>query len=222
MKFSIPKDTVEGKPTLSPGLYKLRFDGVRPSLSKPKAGKVQSINFNPILKIVPTDGQPEEIRDQQIYYNMNISFNPGIVDLVHALGHVYVKDPTTGEYDIPGNFDGNPNDCTKWVYSGPLLGEVATAEITEDANVGDDGKPTGKFRNNIKQLFCRVPGCTEKHSANGKPKGSMGESDVCPTCSAEMINGKCPKCDAVTAKSPSSGLKKVQKAAYFKSKGIKA
>jgi hypothetical protein len=171
MNFSIPKDSIEGKPTLNAGLYKLRFDGIKPTLSKAKPGKTQSINFNPILKVVPTDQQPDEIRDQQIYFNMNIGFAPGITDLVHALGHILTQDPATGEYNIPGAIDGPQNDCSKWVYSGPLLGEVATAEITEDANLDEAGKPTGKMRNNIKQLFCRVVGCTERHSANLAGKG---------------------------------------------------
>lgn len=162
--FKIPNSTIEGRDAVVTGMYKLRLDGFKPSMSK----KADSINLNPVLKTNEfKDPNGEEIR---IFFNMNTNFGPGLTDLCHGFGLQLIKNGDG--YTIPGKFDGPDNDPTKWVYSGPLLGEVADVEVVESAQIGADGKVVtdekgnAKTRNEIKQFICRVTGCTMKHSTD--------------------------------------------------------
>lgn len=153
--LTIPKDVIEGKPSLPAGIVDLRLDGFKPQFSKEKT----SYNLRPVLRLVGS--QDEDGKERQIWFNMNTNFKPCLVDICHALGQTLVKNPD-GTYSIPGKFDGPDEDPSKWVYTGPLLGEVGKAELVEIPSQDD---PT-KMRNDILQFFCRVPGCTEKHSNN--------------------------------------------------------
>ena len=101
---------------------------------------------------------------------MNSNFRPGIVDLAHAFGFQLTQNGT-GEYVIPGKFDvpsgADENDMSKWVYAGPLLGETCEAELSVEQRRAKDGSLVdGKFQNSIKLFYCRVAGCTEKHSVD--------------------------------------------------------
>lgn len=161
VNFSIPKDTIEGRGVIPAGIYSLRCDGFKPSFSKDRG----SINLNPRLKTV--DFKTAEGEEAALFFNMNNKFGPGITDLVHGFGQVLVKNGD-GSYTLPGKFDGDDADPTKWVYSGPLLGEVADVEVIVTtvmdggvAVVDGDGNP--KLRNEVKRFLCRVPNCKLRH-----------------------------------------------------------
>jgi len=158
-EFRIPKGTVEGPPIIAEGRAVLRLDGFKPSLSKNK----DSVNYNPQFKVVA----PEENKDQRVFFNMNSGFRPGIVDLCHAFGEELVlATDKSGDYVIPGNFEGPDDDMTRWVYSGPLLGETCQVDLSIEPKRDNAGKviEPQQDQNSIKRFYCTIPGCTEKHS----------------------------------------------------------
>ena len=91
-----------------------------------------------------------------------------LFDFVHAAGLQMdeIQDEFAGtekaKLTIPGIFDGadaNPDDPSKWSYQGPLLNRTMEVELAET-------EYQGKKRNEVRQFYCAVPGCTEKHSTN--------------------------------------------------------
>jgi hypothetical protein len=150
--LKVPKDSLEGKPQIRPGMYQFRLDGFKPDLSKEKPGKDRSINLNPQMKIINNiefDGAP-------IYHNLNIQAGWILKDFCHALG-VPMGGPDHDE--IPGEFQpGPPSPPKDWKYVGPLMGKTGRVEIVSvPSNKG------GTF-SAVKKFLCNVPGCQETHT----------------------------------------------------------
>jgi len=134
------------------GVHEFRVDGFKPAKSK----NSESINLNPVLKIV--NPQNPELIGKELFFNMNTNFFTGILDFCHSVGVPLVADGD--EFTIPGEFTGSDNpDPKKWgPYQGPLLGQNGTVELGE----ADNGK--GGTTVKVKRFFCKVPNCAEKHS----------------------------------------------------------
>ena len=158
MNFS--KETLSGPPPLPDGTYTLQFLGFKPA--KTKTG--DSINLFPQFGVV---GMPE-YANRKISTVMNMGGAFAINDMLHSMGMKMevVQDGNQGteaeNYTIPGVFEGAeqfPEDPSKWKYQGPLTNKTFTAEVcTKEYN--------GRKNNDIRQYFCSVPGCSEKHSTN--------------------------------------------------------
>jgi hypothetical protein len=130
------------------GLYELRLEGFEPEKSR----KGDSINLNPVLKIVnhPT------LNNKRVFDNLNSSAAWIIESFSHAFGQALTPNPQGGG-DMPGDFIGPDDDPGKWQYQGPLTGAVAKAFLkTTQYN--------GKDNTKVDQWFCAVPNCQTKHA----------------------------------------------------------
>ena len=144
-KITVAKDKMKGREPHPEGIYEFRVQGFKPGLSKKK----DSVNLNPLLRIVnhPTlNGKP-------IFFNCNT--NAGwLMDLfLNSIGLEMVKDVASGDYNMPGDFNGPEGDPAKWQYAGPIIGRTGKCELI----LTDDTK--GGKRNEVKQWFC-APGFT--------------------------------------------------------------
>lgn len=147
-KVTVPKDSLEGIQPLPPGIYVVRHDGFKPTLSKNK----DSVNLNPQLIIVnhPT------LNDRRVFDNLNSKAGWIHQDHVHAFG--LTMEMSGDEASIPGDFIGPDDDPSKWNYQGPLRGRTGQVEVAMTDN------QKGGQRSAIKRYVCAVPNCKEKHS----------------------------------------------------------
>lgn len=160
-KMSVPKDSLKPPERIPPGVYEVRLDGFKPKLTRAKQDKTQSINYQPQLKIincasVDADGKP--LNGRQIFDWLNQNAGWVVEAFSHAFGFKLVE--TDGDVGFVGQWNANPSDpdnVEKFVYNGPLLGAMGRVEVVE---VQTDNNR--KFTN-IKQYFCKIPGCQEKH-----------------------------------------------------------
>lgn len=149
-KIGASKEQLKGLPPLPPGIYHVRLDKFEPK--KPKKPGSDSVNLNPVLKIInhPT------LNDRIVFFSFNTAFSPNILEFCHGFGERLVADGE--DMNIPGEFVPlDEPDPTKWTYMGPLSGRTARVELTEKDN-GKGGKNIA-----VKKFFCAVQGCTEKH-----------------------------------------------------------
>ena len=155
--ISIPKEKLEGFPQLAPGRYQVMLESFAPK--KAKSGT--SINLNAALVVInhPT------ANGAKIFNNANTTFPPACYDMAHGLGQKFTGEDTDTDPTIPGEFickvhgpTCDSSDPENWIYQGPLTQQVGEVEI----GLGDDGK--GGQSAKLKRFFCRVPGCTAKHS----------------------------------------------------------
>jgi hypothetical protein len=162
--LSIPKKTLEPFAPIPAGFVQVIFQGFKPKLSKPKEGKTQSVNMNPILRVVndsrtTADGRP--LNGQPVFDNLNLNFVPGVIDFHHAFGVDLIENGE--QFDLPGKFSNgtsDPNPENWGTYSGPLDGKTATIELVETTY---NGKPQIK----IKRYLCVLGDtCQMKHSDN--------------------------------------------------------
>ena len=150
VRLGAPKDSMEGRKLLAPGRYTVQCDGFAQKMSK----KGDSINYNPKLRIInhPT------LAGEKVFTSLNQGAGFILTDFAHMLGH---KLELVGDdWVFPGGFVPNaadPNDISKMTYQGPLQGAVG------DVLVGVN-KYNDKDQNFIKQYFCKIPGCQEKHA----------------------------------------------------------
>jgi hypothetical protein len=156
-KMGVSKQSLEGKPPIPAGMYDFRLDGFKPKVAK----KGDSINLNPILKII---NNPNGQNDNTIFFNLNNQAGWIFKDFAHAMGFELVPN-TEGGGDLPGDFVPDPSDpenVEKYKYQGPMLGRNGRCEV----GVRKDDK--NKDQSYIKAFFCSVPGCLEKHSTDLK------------------------------------------------------
>jgi len=154
IRMGAPKDTMEGRKLLPAGRYAVRCDGFKPRMSKPKPGVEPSVNLFPILKVV----NHPSLNGETIGTPMNQKAGFILKAFCHMLGHDVELQGDS--YCIPGGFlpdPMNPNDVSKMVYQGPLVGAVGELEL--GVGMSNRNKP----QNFIKQYFCRVPACKEEH-----------------------------------------------------------
>jgi hypothetical protein len=154
------KDELSGAQPVPAGKYTLQLKGFRPKASKDG----QSVSLNAGLAIVGN----AEYDGRRVFAGLNSKAGFILFDFVHAAGLQMdeVQDEFAGtekaKLTIPGIFDGsdaNPDDPSKWSYQGPMLNRTMEAELAET-------EYEGKKRNEVRQFYCAVPGCTEKHSTN--------------------------------------------------------
>jgi len=165
MNFS--KEQISGKPPVPSGPYTLQFKGFKPKT----AGKEKdSVSLNAEFAIV---GHSEH-EGRRVFAGLNSKAAWQIVDFVHACGLTMeeVQDGNQGteaaQFTIPGVFEGadkHPTDPEQWKYLGPLTNKTFQVELGET-------EYQGKKRNEVRQYFCAVPGCQEKHSTNLLSKSS--------------------------------------------------
>lgn len=157
--ISVPKEKLEGLPQLPVGRYQFRLDGFSPK--KPKTQGATSINLNAQLTVInhPT------MNDRKVFNNCNTDFPPAMYDMAHAVGVKFLNEDTDPNPKFPGEFNCkvhgpacDSSDPANWDYVGPLLGQVGELEIV----MGDNGK--GQQVPKLGRFYCRVPGCTAKHS----------------------------------------------------------
>ena len=144
------KEEIKGLAPVPEGLYTIRCDGFKPAFSKDKG----SVNLNPILKIT----NHAEYNDRVIFDNLNTKAKWIWKDFCHCLG-VPLPEDAAGDFEFPGNFEGNDSEPEKWVYTGPVTGQLGQVYVVQ--SVYND-----KTSNKIKFYVCKVPNCAEKHSAN--------------------------------------------------------
>jgi hypothetical protein len=154
-KIQIPKKSLEPPSRLPAGMVTLRLDGFKPTKSKPKPGKDQSINLNPNMRTV--NNPDPELNNKPVFENLNVNAGWVILDFVHAFGLEMVANGDS--VDIPGEFTGPDDNPEAWQYQGPLLGQMANAELIET-------EYNGKKQTKVKRYLCRVPGCQISHSEN--------------------------------------------------------
>lgn len=169
MNFS--REQIQGKPPVPDGRYTLKLSGFKPAWSRQKPGQSEqeykekrSLNLNPQLEII---GHPD-YEGAKVFENLNMSAPWILNDFLHAFGVPMeeVQDGNQGteaaSYSFPGIFDGSeqhPEEPEKWTYLGPLTNKTADVELfINDFN--------GRKSNKIRQYFCSIPGCTDKHSTN--------------------------------------------------------
>jgi hypothetical protein len=154
------RESLSGKPPVPAGRYRLRLNGFKQELSKGK----DSINLNPQFEVIDN---PEH-NGRKIFESLNTKGAWVIQDMVHATGNqmVEVQDGNQGteaaNFTPPGiwlHSDENPDDPTKWEYAGPLMNATLEVEVYES-------EYNGRKSNKIRQYFCTIPGCVEKHSTN--------------------------------------------------------
>jgi len=171
-KMSIPSKSLQPPDPIPPGIYDVMLTGFKPTLSKQKEGKTQSINLNPQMKIInstETDAEGKSLNGKPIFENLNMQAGWVIKDLIHSFGQDFVPSPTPDDPDAKGvpGFDiwdtADMKSPQTWPpYNGPLLNEVGRLEIVQVPGATASAKP----RSAVKRYFCRVPGCTEQHSEN--------------------------------------------------------
>lgn len=150
VRMGAPKDSMEGRKLLPKGRYTVQCDGFAQKLSK----KGDSINYNPKLRVInhPT------LSGEKVFTSLNQGAGFILVDFCHMLGHQ--MEQVGDDFVFPGGFipdASDPNDVSKMRYQGPLQGAVG--ELLLDVN-----KYENKDQNFVKQYFCKVPGCTQKHA----------------------------------------------------------
>ena len=150
-RLGVSKESLEQKPPVPEGLYEVRFDGFAPKTSK----KGDSINYNPVLKIV---NNAHGFNDRRIFENLNSNAGWSQKDFCHGFGLAMLTEGDT--FYIPGDFQSDPtspSDVTKWKYTGPLSGRIAKMYLIVS-------EYEGKQSNKIQRILCAIPGCAEKHS----------------------------------------------------------
>lgn len=153
-KMSVPNESLKAKPPVPDGIYDVRLEGFEPK----KSSKGDSINLNPILKIV---NHPEH-DGRQIYDNLNSKAGFIHQDFVHAFGEVMEVNGDSSS--IPGDFQGKEDDPATWQYVGPLVGKVAKIQVVQTTY---NNKPNNK----VNMWICAVQDCAVKfpdikHSQN--------------------------------------------------------
>lgn len=153
IRMGAPADSMSQRKVYPSGRYSVRCDGFKPKLSKPKPGVEQSVNMFPQLTIT----NHHALNGEKIFSPLNQGAGFILQAFSHMFGHDMEKVEDT--VCIPGEFlpdPSAPDDISKMTYKGPLLGAVGDLELGEGTY---NGKPT----NYIKQYYCRLPGCKEKH-----------------------------------------------------------
>ena len=147
--MGVSTESLKGLPLLPPGIYHFRFDGFKPKLSKGK----DSTNFNADLKVI----NHPSLNDSQIFCSLNSKAGFIQLALVHSLGLQMEVEGDTAY--MPGKFledTSDPDNVEKWQYDGPMKGRTGRLEVYERSY-------QNKKQSTIKQFFCAIAGCTEKH-----------------------------------------------------------
>src|SRR5208337_3563718 len=150
-KLTASREEIKGLPLLKEGMLTVRLDGFKPKFSKDR----QSVNLNPQMKVI----NHAEYNDRVVFENLNTKAKWIWKDFCHAFGIPLLELPG-GDIEFPGDFGGAEDNPEGWQYRGPLLGQQAQLYIIQADNT------KGSDNNKVKFYVCRVPGCTEKHSAN--------------------------------------------------------
>jgi hypothetical protein len=154
VRLGAPKDSMEGRKLLPNGRYTVQLDGFAQKMSK----KGDSINYNPKLRII----NHPKLAGEKVYTSLNQGAGFILLDFCHMLGHQ--MEQVGDDFVFPGGFIPNPadpNDVSKMTYQGPLQGSVGDVLV-------DTNQYEGKPQNYIKQYFCKIPGCTQKHATELK------------------------------------------------------
>lgn len=156
IRMGAPKDSMEPRKVLPAGRYTVRLDGFKPAMSKNKDNP--SVNFFPQLKIT----NHATLNGEKVFTPLNQS----VGFILQAFCHMFGQDlELQGDaMCIPGGFNPDPtvpDDISKMTYAGPLQG--ATGDLELGVQKQTMGRNVGKDQNYIKQFYCRLPGCTEKH-----------------------------------------------------------
>lgn len=112
---------------------------------------------------------------------------------------------------MPKNMTGKQKKFFSGIASGDIKKEGVSPDKAKSWLSEQKETPADEAKESPRQQAKEKKEGTEMDSKGG---------EKC-SCGATMVDGKCPKCDAAPAKK-GSGLKKVDKSNYFKSKGIKA
>lgn len=184
-RFGVPTSQLQNLVEPPPGIYTVRLKGFKPKFTKDK----QSYNFNPHLVIVAPTGEKfrcsdpdcelkhgagHELNDCRAAF-VNLNSKPQAFFIARALSHmlgfntIIEQDPDAGEEyeNFVGKFSGDEQNPDSWVYSGPLIDASTTGQL--EVAKGDKQDAQGNIigqKNIIKQYFCKIPGCQEKHPTN--------------------------------------------------------
>ena len=167
------KEELSGGSPVPAGKYNLILKGFKPKASAIKPGETESssVNLNPELSII---GHPD-YEGRRIFFNMNTKAAFLWTDFVHAMGleMEVIQNEHTGtdkqSYTLPGVFEGADEPSKKpedWKYMGPMLNKTLEVEVAEIPAGPDKNNVYRQAKNDIRQFFCKVPNCTEKHSTN--------------------------------------------------------
>lgn len=135
------------------GIYQIAFQGFFPR--KAKTG--DSVNLNPKLVVIGN----AEFNGKEVRFPLNFQASTWFIvkNFLHMFGIKEEVGPQ-GNEDIPGDWvQPDVNKPETWKYNGPLMGKTGKIEIVEGVY---NGKPTM----NVKQMFCALNGCAEKHTDN--------------------------------------------------------
>jgi hypothetical protein len=172
-QMSYSKEELSGAPPIPAGKYTLQLKVFKPKASALKPGETESssLNLNPELVVI----NHPDYEGRRIFWNMNTKGAFIFTDFVHACGLQMeeVQNEYAGtakaSYTLPGVFEGADDPKVKpedWKYLGPLTNKTLEVEVAETpAQTGADGK-FYKAKNEIRQFFCAIPNCQEKHSTN--------------------------------------------------------
>lgn len=143
----VSKDSIKAPEPLPEGIITVRFEGFQFNFGGKGGVDHNVIWFKPQLRIV--EG-PEAGKQ---YYGASFNNKASWIqaDFLHAFG-LHFEDIGNGELQIPGNFNGPEDDCTKWTYTGPLLGKVGKLYHQMEGNYQA-----------VKYYICAVSECNKKH-----------------------------------------------------------
>lgn len=151
-KMGASKQSLEGGKPLPAGIVEFRVDDFKPKTSK----KGDSVNLNPTMKVI--NNPNVDLNDQRIFFNCNTSAGWIMLAFAHSLG--LQLEEAGDSANLPGDFvpdQQDPENVEKMKYQGPILGRTGRLEI----GVRKDDK--NKDQSYVKQFFCKVANCQEKH-----------------------------------------------------------
>lgn len=140
-KMGVSKEAVEGFELIQPGVYEVRFLKFKPKWAKEKEGKERTVNLNAQMEPIGNPDLANRILFDTL--NQNTFY---MADFCHAFG--VPLEQVGDDYQIPGEWDGDPKNPETWTYRGPLTGKVAKVEVTVDTF-------NNKQNNKISRYFCQ-------------------------------------------------------------------
>lgn len=146
LKMSFNKEQLKGQQPI-PGnqIYEVQLVDFKLKFNKAKDG----YTFNPHIEVV--NNSVQEYNKRRVFDNMVGNKTPWIIqDLVHCFGL-----EMEGGTDMPGSFEGDPNNPETCKYVGPLKGRRGKIMVAINSYNGKDS-------NVVKAYICAVTNCATR------------------------------------------------------------